>query len=84
MKGSGKPPGTYAGPSLLELVWRQLDEVMDELMDARLDGREPDKVQAGTALGYAGAIAIFSNPYNPNVDAVRAEAVERWEARQAE
>lgn len=84
MKGSGKPPQTYAGPSLREMVFQKLDVVMDRLMDARLDGQLPEQVDIYQAQAYADALAIFTNPYSPNMDAIRAEAVERWEARNAE
>lgn len=84
MKGSGKPPGSFTGPSIRELTFQKLDEVMDRLMDARLDGQDPLQADIHEAKGLATALAIFSNPYNPNIDAIRAEAVERWEARNAE
>ena len=84
MKGSGKPPGTFTGPTLRELVFKELDAVMDRLMDATLDEQPISPTDRGEAKGLATALAIFSNPYNPSVDAVRAEALERWEARNAE
>lgn len=84
MKGSGKPPGTFTGPTLRELAFQKLDAVVDELMDHRLDGK-PIPVEAKCICqGMAEIIAIFTDPYNPDVDAIRAEAMERWEARNAE
>lgn len=38
----------------------------------------------GQAQGVAYAIAVLSNPYGPDVDAVRHEAMERWEAGEDE
>jgi hypothetical protein len=80
-------PGKYAGPTLRELCLRELDKIMDTLMDARLKRIDLlDEVQTGLrekASGIALAIAIFTNPYSPNVDAIRAEAVDRWETRQS-
>lgn len=35
----------------------------------------------GTARGLAEAIALITNVYEPDLDAVRAEAMERWETR---
>lgn len=65
-----------AGRSIREIVWEELDVVMERLMSGNQaeDGRD-----AGRAEGLAFALAIFQNPYLPSVDAVRAEAVERWE-----
>lgn len=76
--------GTYAGPSILESAWAMLDELVDQIMSDKLSlpgSEEPATV--GEALGVARVIALFLNPYNPNVDAVRAEAMQRWEDRQA-
>lgn len=77
-------PGKHAGPSLRELAFKELDAVMDRLMDATLDEQPISPTDRGEAKGLAIALAIFTNPYNPNVDAIRAEAMERWEARNAE
>lgn len=83
------PQQSCAGKSILDFLW-------DELMDAYgwivlYQGSYPgiDDAQGweelegvkGKALGLATAIAIVYNPYMPNVDAVRAEAAERWAAR---
>lgn len=38
----------------------------------------------GQAQGIAYAIAVLSNPYKPDVEAVRAEAMQRWEAGEDE
>lgn len=84
MKGSGKPPGTFTGPTLRELAFQKLDAVMDRLMDATLDEQPISPTDRGEAKGMAEIIAIFTDPYNPDVDAIRAEATERWEARNAE
>lgn len=72
-----------AGPSILELVWVELDKVMDVLMAAKLGGELPEPERVGSAQGLALAIAILLNPYKPNINAVRVEAVNRWEGRQA-
>jgi hypothetical protein len=59
---------------------------MDELMAAKFNG-VPVGPELATlrdkASGIALALAIFTNPYQTSVDAIRAEAVERWEARQS-
>lgn len=78
--------GQHAGPSLLELLWVELDAVVDRIMGDRAThgvGAE-DSGDKGEAVGLAKAISIFLNPYHPQLDAVRAEAMRRWESRQAE
>lgn len=71
----------YAGKSLIEMIWDQLDEVMDRLMDGSAE--ETDK---GKAFGIATSLAILRNPYDvpAALEAVRAEAMERWESRDNE
>ena len=68
--------GGYAGPSLRELCMRKLDEVV-----ARIKTGSPLEGDKFLALGIAECVAIFTSPYSPNVDAVREEAAERWNAR---
>jgi hypothetical protein len=72
--GGGK--FSCAGMSIQDMVWQELDSVMDRLMTdtAAADGRDP-----GRAEGFAMALAIFLNPYRPNIEAIREEAVTRWE-----
>lgn len=61
-------------------LWEELDDTMDFLR-ADDDPEEEDRVRART---LAFAIAILTQPYSdePDIDAVRAEAVRRWEERQ--
>lgn len=80
LRGSLGPSG---GMTIIELIWGQLDAVMDRLMaDIALGGpggfEDHDK---GEALGLATAIAILRRPDAYDVDAVREEALVRWEAR---
>lgn len=67
-----------------------LDEVVDRIMSDKLNPALPDgelgvpePSDVGEATGIARVIALFTNPYKPNLDAVRAEAMHRWEERQA-
>ena len=62
-----------AGKSIIEMLQDHLDFLIDELYT------EPTEAAKGRALGVAEAIAVIQNPYLPNVDAVRAEAMERRE-----
>lgn len=96
-----------AGKTLLEIIWEDLDRVMDLLMeegepskgtfvreyiatDTGLKANEWWDVlrewgeQRGQAQGLAYAIAVLTNPYHVDVDAVRTEAVARWRQRQEE
>lgn len=69
------------GKSILELAWEELDTVLERLMTGceAEDGRDP-----GRAEGMAMIIAIFLNPYLPNIESVRDEAMRRWEESGAE
>ena len=73
------------GPSILELLWRELDDQMGKLIALMDQGwGESDPVrrgQSGHCLGLAKAIAILTNPYDPDVNAIRAEAVRRHNAK---
>jgi len=69
-----------AGKSLVEMMEDRLDEVFSRLKtEPAEDGRDP-----GRAEGIATCIAIIRNPYSPNINIIRAEAVERWEAATTE
>lgn len=78
------PPGACSGRSLLEMLEDSLDEVVD-ILKGPMDHTYGDVEVAtlkGKAQGFAESIAIIRNPYYPNVTAVRAESVERWEWRE--
>lgn len=90
------------GPSIIERLWAELDNIMDRLMSDGLPGEEPYESQGydveglqhvrdvwqaygeerGKAQGTAYALAMMTNPYKPDIEGIRATAVERWEARQ--
>jgi hypothetical protein len=65
------------GKSILEMLWEELDAIVERLMAGGND--EDDK---GKAQGVAWAIALVQNPYLPDIEHVRAEAMDRWEADQ--
>jgi hypothetical protein len=86
MKGSGEPvvlrefpAGGCAGRSIFEMVWDELDAVVERMMNG--GEAETDK---GMALGLASALAIIKNPYRPDIEAVREEAMARYEAEHAD
>jgi hypothetical protein len=66
------------GQTLLELMWAELMTIMERLMTGQ--DAEDDR---GMAQGMAYAIAIMQNPYRPNVDDVRTQAMAKWEEDQA-
>lgn len=66
-----------AGPSILERLWAELDRVVDRLKAGPVV--DNDK---GVAQGLTLAIAIMTNPYEPNTNAIRREAMIRWRERQ--
>lgn len=70
-------PNTHRS-SPVQRLWAELDDVMDFLM---VDDPEPEDKARAKAL--AEAIAMLATPYSeePDIDAVRKEAVERWEQR---
>lgn len=69
----------YAGKSIVELVWDEMDSVYARLMSG--DTQKGDK---GCARGLATALAILTNPYASNVEEVRQQAHARWEAAQTD
>lgn len=69
----------YGGPTLLEALWCEMDRLMEGLMtgtDAE-DGGDRYRAQE-----LAWVLAIVTNAYDPSVDRIRAEAVDRWNAQQ--
>jgi len=69
----------YGGPTLLEALWSEMDRLMEGLMTGADAEDGGDKFRAAE---LAWALAIVSNPYNPSVDAIRAETMERWKGMQ--
>jgi hypothetical protein len=69
------PPSDSEPPS----QWELLDEF---LIDEREDWKEYGE-ERGQAQGVAYCIAVMTNPYKPDIDAVRELAMERWETRHA-
>lgn len=78
----GPAPGraSCAGRSLLELLEDRLDELTWDLMVQQAAGTV-DPSLSGEARGVAHAIALIRGPYNPNVDAVKAGAMSRYQDR---
>jgi hypothetical protein len=83
----------YGGPTLLEALWAEMDRLMAGLMTGQgaedvcnTPGCNSDRSPCGhtdngdkyRAQELAWVIAIVTNAYAPSVDAVRAEALRRW------
>jgi hypothetical protein len=68
----------WAGMSIIDHIWAALDDEIDTLKSSKTAG----EWNKGRALGLAQALALMYNPIEPNVDAVRETAMERWEDRQ--
>lgn len=71
-------PNTHKS-SPVQRLWTELDDVMDFLMGTD----EPEPEDKARAKALAEAIALISQPWSeePDVAAVRDEAVVRWEQR---
>lgn len=61
-------------------IWDELDTVYARIMKRVERDRDPLKRDVGMALGLATALAIMLDPIEPDVDDIRAQAVERYEA----
>lgn len=69
----------YGGPTLLEALWNEMDRLMEGLMTGADAEDGGDKFRAQE---LAWVLAITTNPYDPSVDRIRAEAMNRWNAQQ--
>lgn len=79
--------GAYSvppGASILEQLWELMDQQLGKLMAISADDFPHEEAfelaeagQKGMCLGIARCIAIMTNPYDPDVDEVRAEAMRR-------
>lgn len=68
------------GKTLYEMIWDEMMVVTDRLMSDVEADQESDPDDVGAARSLAWVIAVMQNPYLPNVDAVREQVMERWDA----
>ncbi len=68
---------THAG----EALWDELDMVVDRIQARVTKGKEPRQKDVGQAQGLAMALAILDSPLEPDIEEVRAVAMERWDVR---
>lgn len=75
------PENACAGRSLVEMMEDTLDGIFSYLKDTDMENADELDVaeKKGQAQGVAMCIAIIRSPYYPDVTAVKAEAVRRWE-----
>lgn len=66
--------------SAVDGIWDELDAVVASIQRRVERDREPLRRDVGIAYGLALALAVLANPDDPDVDAVRAEAMQRYEA----
>lgn len=71
----------YGGPTLIEALWNEMDDIMERLMTGTESEDGGDKYRAQE---LAWVLAIVTNAYDPSVDRIRAEAMERWNRAQEE
>lgn len=69
----------YGGPTLIEALWSEMDRLMEGLMTGQDAEDGGDRFRAAE---LAWVLAIVTNAYDPSVDRIRAEAMERWNAQQ--
>lgn len=79
LRREGKRVGDCAGRSIVEMMEDELDAIIERLM-----GEPENEEERGKAAGVSYCIAIARQPYNPDVPAVKNEAMLRWEARMQE
>jgi hypothetical protein len=70
--------GDRHGPSAREVIWEKLDSLMDGLKAINHADMAGARAEAGA---YAFALAVMMNPSEPDVDAIRKEAMRRWKER---
>jgi hypothetical protein len=83
-----QPHASCGGKSIIEMIWDELMQVYSRIMLSKQyvesgDQRAEDfhAVQdIGEAIGLATALSLLLNPYNPDIDAIREEAAQRWES----
>lgn len=80
-ESEGRLPG---GVSILEMLWRDLDAVVDRIMaeESPKQDKGRSNQDRGRAEAFATAIAYFIQPYRPNVKEVKRDAMRRYHGRQ--
>ena len=69
----------YGGPTLLEALWAEMDTLMERLMTGAESEDGGDRFRAEELCWV---LSIVTSPYNPSMDAIRAETMRRWNEQQ--
>lgn len=64
------------GPTILATMWEEMDAICDRIFSGQEAEDGGDRFRASQ---MAWVIAYFTNPYGPNVKAIKLEAKRRWE-----
>lgn len=81
---SKQAPGvrpTYGGATLTEALWDEMDRLMEGLMTGTDAEDGGDKFRAAE---LAWVLALTTRPYQPSVDEIRRQAMERWNEGEGE
>jgi hypothetical protein len=70
-----------AGGAAADQLWGDLDNVLERIMRRVHRGKDPLKADMGEARGLTRALALMTNPYDPDEDVVKGVAMERYEVR---
>lgn len=65
----------------VDAIWDALDAAVDRIQARVAKGKSPKPADVGEARGLATALAMYTSPRSPDVDGVRGEAMDRWDAR---
>lgn len=71
----------YGGGTLIENLWAEMDAIMERLMTGQEAEDGGDRFRAEE---LAWVLAIVTNAYDPDINRIRKETVERWNASQQE
>jgi hypothetical protein len=84
-----RPAPSQGGRTLLSIMWEDLMACIRDLMDKDsldLTDDNPElNRRKGRAEGVAWCIAVLTHsPRTPDINLIKAEAMERWEAEEAD
>lgn len=71
------PGGAVSAPTILQTLWGELDRIVERLL-AGPDAVAEDGRDQGRAEGVAYCIAVMTNPYQPDIEAVKTECMRRY------
>lgn len=76
LAASGEP-FQFAGRSIIDILWEEMDATYARLAGGKGSRAKGDKGRAG---GLAYALAVMTNPYDVNVEAIKEQVHARWRA----